>query len=284
MRQHNPPVDKYSAFFSYQGKKIMFNFYARQQVGTTLDTVLFLGTGQVGKIPRWVAANMPTGVAVIEGLPHWESEPNGTDLVAFSHLYTQSAYRVVLETFKRQTMHIIGSSQAAPSTIWSANNNRGEVENVALVLPMGLNTARFGSDDEARFKELRKRALLTMMQKDQLIFGDIRNAYISLSLIRIILTGISDGSTVKKYTVGISEDMTEAMYQLAATQKRLRRKLTVYVGAQDKVFPPHEVQQTLRDAGIHDVTVITASSISHSSLAMRKLNSFLAGVIKDIRG
>lgn len=276
-------VNKHTAFFLYQGKKIIFNFYAKQQAGTLVDTALFLGTGQVGRVPRWVAANVPAGVVVIEGLPHWESEPDGSDLVVFSQLYIQSAYEAVLKTFKISAMHIIGSSQAAPGVIWLANNTE-QIKNVALVLPMGLNTAHFGSGGEARFKELRKRALLTVLQKDQSVLGDIRNVYISLNLIRIILAGISDGSTVNKYTVGISQDMTETMRQLTAKQKHLRRKLRVYVGEQDKVFPPNEIQQTLNEAGIQDVAIITVPDISHGSLATRKHGSFLAGVIKDIRG
>lgn len=282
--QRNPIIDTHSAFFLYKGKKIALNFYTRRQTGAVVNAVLFLGTGQVGKIPRWVAANMPAGVVVVEGLPHWESEASGSDLVAFSHLYTQSAFDAVLKEFKCSAMHIIGSSQAAPSAIWLANNNSEQIKNVAFILPMGLNTAYFGSNDRERFRELRRRALLTMMQKDQLIFGDIRNAYISLNLMRIIVAGIGDGSTVNKYTVGISEDMTEAMRQLIATQKRLGRKILVYVGERDKVFPPHEVRQALKDAEIHDVAAIVVPGISHGSLAMRKYNSFLAGVVKDVRG
>jgi pimeloyl-ACP methyl ester carboxylesterase len=282
MMRRVPVIDKHAASFLYRGRKVTFNFYARQQADAVIHTILFLGTGQVGKIPRWVAANMPAGVVVVEGLPHWESDPSGSDLVAFSHLYTQSAFDAVLEKFKGSAIHVIGSSQAAPSAIWLANTNSAQIKNVALVLPMGLNTAYFGSDDMTRFRELRRRALLTLVQRDQLLFSDIRNVYISLSLLRIILAGINDGSTVRKYTIGISEDMTEAMRRLAATQKRLHRKLLVYVGEHDKVFPSSEVRQTLKEAGIHDVVVTTAPGISHGSLAVRTYNAFLAGVVKDI--
>ena len=283
MTERSAVVEKHSAFFAYRGRKIAFHFYTKQQANVPVDSVIFLGTGQVGKIPRWVASNAPPGVAVVEGLPHWESDPSGRDLVEFSHLYTQAAQAAVLKELQRSSMHIIGSSQAAPGIIWLANNHPEQVQNIALVLPMGLNTAHFGSDDKAKFKELRKRSLQSMMQKDQSIFGDIRNAYISLNLLRIILAGINDGSTVEKYTVGISQDMTAAMRQLVASQKHLGRKLTVYVGAQDKVFPPSEVRRTLNDADIHDVTIVTVPNISHGSLATRKHVSFLAQVIGDIR-
>lgn len=274
---------KYTTFFLYGGKKITYNFYARQDVGVEVDSVLFMGTGQIGKIPMWTAANMPAGTVVVEGLPHWESDPSGKDLVAFSHAYTRSVYETVLATFKCAAMHIIGSSQAAPSVIWFARNHSEQVKNVALLLPMGLNTIHFGADDQARFRTLRRRALVTMMQNDQSVFGDVRNAYISLCLLRIILAGIKDGSTVRQYTVGISQDMSEDMRQLATTQQRLGRNLMVYVGARDKVFPPHEVQQALEDAGIKGVALSTVPGISHASLATQKCMPLLAAVSEDIR-
>jgi len=276
MQPQTPSINKYTTTFTYREKKISVNFYVNKQDGAAVDTVLFLGTGQVGKIPRWVAAHAPAGVVVVEGLPHWESAPNGSDLVAFSNLYTRSAYDAILKTFKCTNMHVIASSQAAPSVLWLVSEAIGQVHNVAFILPMGFNTEYFGMSNVARFKELRKRALLTILQKDQSVFSDIRNMYISFNLMRIILAGISDGSTVKKYTVGISENMTEVLRKFAVQQKRLGHQLTIYVGARDKVFPPHEVRQTLSDADICDVTIITVPDISHASLATRRHQSLLA--------
>jgi pimeloyl-ACP methyl ester carboxylesterase len=267
-------IVKHSTSFQYRDRKVKVTFYVKEDTDVVVDTILFLGTGQVGKIPRWVAANMPNGVVVVEGLPHWESQTDGSDLVAFSHSYTQTAFEAILKTFKCSAMHIIGSSQAAPSTIWLANSKSGKVKNIALVLPMGLNTAYFGANDKDRFKELRKRALLTMLQKDQHVFSDLRNMHISLTLIRIILAGIGDGSTVKKYTVGISEDMTEATRRLIARQKQLHRKLLLYIGENDKVFPPNEIRQSLSKAGIYNVSIVIMPNVSHSSLAMRKYRIF----------
>jgi pimeloyl-ACP methyl ester carboxylesterase len=283
MQLHASMVNKYTALFVYQDKKVHVSFYTRRGVEATVDTVLFLGTGQVGKIPRWVAANMPAGVAVVEGLPHWESDPSGSDLVAFSHLYTRSAYDAVLKEFGRTSMHIIASSQAAPSATWLANQMPEQVQNVALILPMGFNTAYFGLNDAARFKELLKRALQSMLQKEQSIFSDVRNMYISLTIMKIVFAGIVDGSTVKKYSVGISEDMIEVLRQLSAKQKRLHRKLTIYLGARDKVFPPHEIRQALRDADIRDVSLITVPGISHASLAISKYRPLLARVVDEVR-
>lgn len=270
---------KHRALFAYADKKVPFYFWL-QESDTPPDTVLFLGTGQVGKIPRWVTQAAPSGVVVVEGLPHWHSNASASDLVEFSLAYTKCAYEAVLETFQLSSMNIIGESQACPPTIWLANQLPEKTRNIALILPMGLNADSFGETDEAKFKELRKRSLQTILQPEQF---DLRNLYAAMQLLRIILSGIRDGSTVKKYTKGISQDITEEFRTLLKHRAMKSHSVTLFIGERDKLFPTHEIEQSLKKASINNVHIEIIPRKSHTSLVVKTARPIINRVVEMVR-
>jgi pimeloyl-ACP methyl ester carboxylesterase len=272
---------KHTAIFTYLGSNIPFNFWTNTTVGNPPDTVLFLGTGQIGKIPGWIARAAPTGLVVVDGMPHWHSDPTADDLVSFANNYMQCAFEAVLNTFDRAAMHVIGESQAAPSVIWLANQLPDKVTNIALVLPMGLNTSSFGATDEARFAELRRRALKSILQRDQSALWDVRNLYISGVVAKIIIAGLRDGSTVRKYTKGISQDMIKDFKQLLAD--RPHHRITLLLGGKDHVFPASEITESLKQAAISKVNIEILPEKSHGSLAVRSARPLVSRAMAAVR-
>jgi pimeloyl-ACP methyl ester carboxylesterase len=279
---HSLPV-KHRSTFDYSGKEIPFYFWSNDNQDIPPDAVIFLGTGQVARITKWVASGAPPGVVVVGGLPHWHSDPSAKDLVAFSNAYTKCAYETALRTFGASSMHVIGESQAAPSTIWLANHLREKIDNVALVLPMGLNTRHFGATDGERFRELRKRSLRTLLQIGQSPFHDLRNIYISALLAKIILLGVRDSSTTKKYTMGISQDMLEDFRTLLEDWRGLQRTVTLFVGDEDRIFVASEIMQSLKKASINNVHLEVVAHTSHSSLAIRSSQPLLKRAVAGVR-
>lgn len=272
-------VKKHRALFAYANKEIPFYFWL-QESDTLPDTVLFLGTGQVGKIPRWIARVAPAGVVIVEGIPHWHSDASASDLVDFSLAYTKCAYEAILETFKLSSMNIVGESQACPPAIWLTNQLPERTRNIALILPMGLNTDNFGETDEAKFKELRKRSLQTILQPEQF---DLRNLYAAMQLLRIILSSIKDGSTVKKYTKGISQDITEEFRTLLKHRAMKSHSVTLFIGERDKLFPAHEIEQSLKKASINNVHIEIIPRKSHTSLVVKTARPIINMVVEMVR-
>jgi hypothetical protein len=148
---------------------------------------------------------------------------------------------------------------------------------------MGLNTSSFGDTDQARFKELRKRALQTLVHIEQSWLRDVRNVYITALLLKIIASGVRDGSTVNKYTMGISEDMMDQFRRLTEGQERRRRSLTLFLGAQDNIFPANEIKQSLKKASIGSIDIVVVARKSHSSLALRSSRPLVRRVVEVVR-
>ena len=276
---------KHSATFTYQSQEIVFHFWASDPKNTDSppDTILFLGTGQVAKIPKWVAQSALPGTVIVEGLPHWFSAPDASDLLEFSNEYTACAFEAVLREFGVSSMHIIGESQATPGTIWLANKLPQKVRNVGLIVPMGLNTAQLGATDDDRFKELRRRTLRTLLQLEQSPLRDPRNLYIGVLLAKIVISGLRDGSTVKKYRAGISKDMLQEFAALTTTAMAHQRQVILFIGSKDKLFPEHEISKSLQSAGITNVQVKTMTNVSHSSLGIRASKTPLRHAIQTVR-
>lgn len=281
--ENKQPLAKRKAFFTYLDKRIPFSFWSNAVPGAAPDTVLFLGTGQIGRIPKWVAAAAPPGVAVIEGLPHWHSHPDAHDLPEFSHAYTKSAYETVLETFALPRMHVIAESQATPSTMWLVNQMPGQIGNVALLLPMGLNTSNFGETDEARLSELKRRSLRTFLQPEQSPLRDPRNLYVAAGLLRANAPGLLNGATARKHAKGISADMSEEFRALLNDAPQYSRQVFLFLGGKDTIFPADEISQALKAKSLHQPQVVVVPEATHASLAAKASRQLLQKAVEAVR-
>ena len=270
-------MKKHDAFFNYHNKQIPFSFWVNAD-NISPDTVIFLGTGQIKRIPYWVAKAAPAGVVVVEGLPHWHSHPNAEDIVTFTQEYTKCAFLTILKIYNQTKMNVIAQSQAAPGVLWMANELSDKVDNIALILPMGLNTKHLGNTNEQRYRELKKRSLKSLFHLEQL---GPKNIYAGAILAAIIAGGHKDGSTKRKYTKGVSHDATN---ELALVLKNNRHKVHVFLGEDDVLFPAVEVQRSLAKAKITNAHVQIIPRKSHTSLTTKKSSWLVARAIRSVRG
>ena len=274
---------RHIATFVYGPKRIPFHFWSKRAGDTAPDTIVFLGTGQIGRIPLWVAQSLPAGTIVVQGLPHWHSHASGNDLEDFANAYAMCAHKTALETFDIRSLHLIGASQGTPSTIWLANQFQDSIGNVALLQPMGLNTSSFGNADRARFQELRRRSLRTLLQFQQSVLHDFRNLYITSVLMAVILAGLRHGATVNQYTAGISHSMLEQFEQLAKHQAKHHRSLTLFLGDKDRIFPVAEIRQALQTIPADNIRVRIIPGLTHASLGLKAATSYLPSVVAAVR-
>lgn len=267
-------MKKHTAIFVYQDKKIPFSFWANPG-DTRPDTIIFLGTGQIKRIPYWVAKAAPTGVVVVEGLPHWHSDPTAEDIVTFTQEYTKSAFTTILSLYGQPKMHVAAQSQAAPGVLWLANHLSEKVGNVALVLPMGLNTKHLGATNEERYNELKRRSFKSLFHPEQL---EPKNIYAGLVLANIIIRGHKDGSTKRKYTKGISHC---ALGELAKALKT--HKVSVFLGGDDALFPAAEVQHSLAEENMANIHLEIIPKKAHTSLTTKQSTHMVAQAVRAVR-
>lgn len=240
-------LQKYTASFWYGQKEVPFHFWLHtDNKDVPIDTVVFLGSGQQGRITKWVAANTPSGTVVVEGLPHKIADRSAHDLREFAHNYTDAALLAVLKTLNLTSAYIVAESQAAPGAVWTALDNLPQVKGMVLIAPLGLTAHILGASPKERLKELKKRAFMSSAQFAQSPLYDWRNFYLNALMLHAVLLDTRWKASGQKYAVGASHDLREDCRELAV---RLHQKGGTF---------------TL----IHYLDIITLKT-SHTSLAIR---------------
>jgi len=272
---------KYTGIFRYGPQRHSFSFWQFQDdvSPVTPDTIVFLGAGQVDRIPRWVALAAGSGVVVVEGLPHWKAHPSGKDIAAFAEAYVQAAFEAVQQTFGGGVLHVIAESQAVPACVSMVCKLTDTVGNVVLVRPLGFTAHAFGSTDRARLRAFRKRLFLTALQ----LMHQPRNIMIGIIMVRAMLREPSLAALIKKYTVGISHDLLQDYKNAAKLQHDRGRSLIVLVGKKDRLFPPDEIIAALQASSIEVAAVRIMPKIGHASFATPSSKSVLKHAISLVR-
>jgi hypothetical protein len=275
-------IQKYTGIFFYKNKQIQFHFW-KQADSLTPDIIIFLGTAQTGKIPKWVAEAAPAGVIVVDGLPHWEADPNGLDLKDFSIKYTQSAFKAVFDKFNISTINVIASSQAVPGVIWVTRQILPKIRNIGLISPLGYTPDIFGNSPKSRINKLRIRALKSIFQYSQSAFHDLRNIYIHFILLRALFLEKTWDSSDKKYAAGLTSNLLKDSNVIAEELWRRDNILTIFLGKKDKVFPTEEVLSSLKASNSKHIRTFIFPNMAHSSLAIRGNRKILVEIIKTVR-
>jgi pimeloyl-ACP methyl ester carboxylesterase len=276
-------IQKYTATFNYKGRPMPLQYWTHSRPQTPIDTVIFLGSGQIGRIPKWVAAASPVGVVVVAGLPHWKADPSAHDLKEFTDEYTFAAFNAVLKKFRLKRVNVIAISQAVPGATLLAIKMSEKVRNVGLVTPLGLTVNAFGTSAEARIKELKKRALRTTLQLRQSPFYSPRNLYVLLVLLRARLSETKRGASDKKYAAGLSYNLIDDCRVLLKEQQRKNARFITFLGEKDVVFPVSEVSAALNNSGLHDIEVIVMPKMSHASFVSRHDKVSLRQIVVAVR-
>lgn len=275
-------VQVHTGLFHYNNKNIPFHFWIRANSQAS-DTIIFLGTAQVERIPKWVAQSAPPGVVVVDGLPHWEAYPSARDLKEFSITYTLVAFKAVLATFNISSANLIASSQAAPGVICASKQMLDHVRNIGLITPLGFTAAVFGKSLKDRMSKLRLRAFHSLFQFSQSLFHDPRNVYIHFILLRALFLESVWGASDRKYAMGLSHDIIEDARYVSDKLSRKGNSITIFLGEKDRIFPPHEILGALKASGIKHIRTVMLPKVSHSSLAIRGNKEVLAQIVKTVR-
>lgn len=276
-------LQRYTANFQYGRKEIPFYFWSHQSgKDTPVDTVIFLGSGQRGRVARWVAANTPDGTVTVEGLPHKIADRSAHDLRDFAQDYTNAAFSAVLKTLSLTVAHVVAESQAAPGVVWMALDNLPQVKNVVLIAPLGFTAHILGTSPKGRLKELKRRAFRSSMQSAQSPLYDWRNLYLNVLMLQVMLFDARWGKSGQKYAIGASHDIREDCRKLAVQLHRRNCTFTLVLGEQDRIFPSSEIETAIKNADIKYLNTIVLKT-SHASLAIRNGKNILRKAVMAVR-
>lgn len=276
-------IKKHTGLFKYTDTEIEFSYWSNIPDGSKPDTVIFLGAGAVGIIPRLVAENAGDGVVVVQGIPHWHAHPSAKDIPEFSRNYFLSAFETVLRTFKLDSINVLGESQAAPAPVLLALTFPDKVRNIALIRPLGFTVSTYGTSPELRLQVFRKRILQTYLQFPQSFLHDPRNLFVFLTVTRAMLREPTIDSLNKKYAAGISYDLLQECKQALEVLRKKGNTLSIILGEKDKMFPPTEILAALKAYGIEGLDIVTIPGDTHSSLAVRASKQTLRTALEKVR-
>jgi pimeloyl-ACP methyl ester carboxylesterase len=282
MRPHqNTKLQRYDTVMEFHGVRIPYTYWAHLQGITPPDTIVFLGTAQINKIPLWVAQQCPPGTVVVQGFPHWLTKPDASDLGEAMLAHARHALRTIMQEFGVSTMHLVAESQAAPCAIWLASKLPQSVGSICMIMPLGLNRTAYGDSSTKAFEQLVSRSIRSVLQFEQSPLHDKRNCYIVYTVAKMVISGVFDGSTTKKYTFGIMQDMTASLAALITSQPQ--RRIAVILGGKDRIFPASELAATLSRPEFAPIKQIYFAKASHSSMAIRSSKALLQAAITSVR-
>ncbi len=250
--------------YDYQGKKIAYTIWFTSD-DDALDTILFLGTVQIGKLPQWVAEQCPPRTAVVQGAPHWHAKADGSDIPEYMFRYTKEAFDAILAGYRVEPLHIIADSQAVPGVVrlFSLRQYSPYMKDAVLLQPLGFTKNIYDGTDKERVQRFKHRV--------------IKNAYYQLLTLatdrrlqhnhRVLLKRVNfrDPKTSAHYNSGLKYDSLPDLKQLLTRNTNV----TIVCGANDTIFPAREIEANLRKESIV-VRLIEVKGVPHSPLAGRQ--------------
>nr|HPR09765.1 hypothetical protein [Candidatus Saccharibacteria bacterium] len=250
--------------YQYDGQAIPCSLWVTSK-SVRLTTVVFLGTVQIGELPRWVAEHCPPNTAVLQGAPHWLAKADGSDILAFMREYTVQALNHIIQNYQVKQFNIIAESQAVPGIIQVFARKKFTPYPRALVLvqPLGLNYSTFAGTKEQRVQAFFRRVMRNGRYQlaDLLLDKRLRYSHRQLSRLVDFRTSIAR----EQYGSGLAHS---SLPELAKLQS-LCKNLWIVSGSNDKIFPPTEIKTQLKEVGL-SVPVRVIEGVPHSPLATRK--------------
>mgnify|MGYP006374221793 CR=1 FL=1 len=212
----------------------MGDYKIEMSIPVAARCLLFLGVGQQGSSFRSIAKDFPDTV-VVGPLPY--------------HLFPQAKFediatKIITEIIEKNvtSYHIesvIAESQSAPGVVQAlARMQCGQIKNVVLMAPLGLNKSALGNDPAMRYKELILRSRQFWLHKNQRIsITGNRNTLTNIvwSFLRYWRRFRDD------YTAGANQDITQSLSLLAS-----QSHVTIYADSGDSLFPYNEIAKAVQ--------------------------------------
>lgn len=250
--------------YEYNGRKISYKIWLSDD-SSTIDTVIFLGTVQIGKIAQWVARSSPPRTAVIQGAPHWFAKNDGSDIPSYMVNYAKDSFDSLASDFMLKDLNIIAESQAVPCVLqlFARGDYKSYMKNLVLLQPLGFNTNSFAGTNDQRIDTFKSRIIKNTFHQlaDLPLDGRLRYNYRLLSKI----VSFREPKDRAQYSSGLKHD---SIPDLRALMK-INDNITIICGKNDKVFVAKEIMENLRQANL-PIKVVVVKNVPHSSLATRK--------------
>lgn len=246
--------------YFYAGKTISYSIWHTGLSGR-VDTVVFLGTVQIGKLPEWAAEYCPPGTVIVQGAPHWHAKDDGSDMPAYMFDFTRSVFQAVIDTFQIHTVDIIADSQAAPAVLqlFCQKPFAHHLHKLALLQPLGFNQSSFVGSDLDSITEFKRRILKNAYRQVPALLTDKRLRHNHRLLSKKVR--FNDEKARAQYGSGLAHDATPHLEKLL----RISPDVRIVCGENDAIFPAGELRTTLQDRGI-DVGVTVVKGVPHSPL------------------
>lgn len=260
--------------FHYIGTNIPYSIWFTK--GTDhIDTIIFLGTVQIGRLPAWVAENCPPNTAVVQGAPHWYAKKDGSDIPDYMFGFTQAVLADIASIYTLKHIAIMADSQAVPAVlrVCSDNNFRLYIDKLVLLQPLGLNVSAYKGDDDFAITLFKKRIYKNGRHQLGALIADAHLRYNNAMIMKTV--NLRSAKTRAQYTSGLLHDSS---YDLGRV---VRNGTPVYIlcGSNDKIFPPAEIQENLHENNL-DIAVQTVPGIPHSPLATKHGAKLLTAAFK----
>ena len=262
--------------YDYNGKQIDYSvwFTSDEQA---IDTIVFLGTVQIDKLPEWVAESCPPRTAVVQGAPHWYAREDGSDIPDFMLNYTKSAFGVIADSYKFDSVDIIAESQAAPCVVQllTLDEYSARLKSLVLLQPLGFNSSAFEGTDERRLELFRKRIIRNAYHQLTALLLDSRLRYNHRLLGRRVK--LSEPRSRCQYNSGLKHDALPDLGQLFS----LNDQITIICGSKDRMFPAAEIKANLRQLDL-PIPVRVVAGIPHSPAASKQGTKLIKAAFSEL--
>lgn len=250
--------------YDYLDKHIPYTIWFTHD-SRAINTAIFLGSVQVGKLPEWVAEACPPKTAIVQGAPHWYASEDGSDIPDFMFGFTQSAFDQIMSTCAVDTVHVVADSQAVPGVIklFTLDGYRKHFGGAVFIQPLGLTARIFRGSDERRMKLFKKRVVRNGYHQLISLLLDNRLRYNHRQISKI--ANFKDPIAAAQYNSGLKYDALPDIQRLAQVNDRI----FIICGSDDKIFPANEIRESFRQQGI-ELPVHKVKRTPHCPLATKK--------------
>lgn len=250
--------------YNYDGQMIPCRVWY-SDYSDEVERIIFLGSVQIGMLPKWVAEQSPPKTAVIQGAPHWHAKHDGSDIPEYMSEYSVTAFRALLRARTVKPSLIIAESQAAPGVImlFARSEYSSYMKSMALIQPLGLTEPIFRGSDRERIELFRYKIIQNGYYQLASILTDTRLRYNYRMLTKH--TSLKDPKSAAQYNSGLKNDSLPVLKELL----KINRNVTIVCGGRDKIFPETEITNNLKDHGI-DIEVVKVENVPHSPLASKQ--------------
>lgn len=248
-------MSKLDASYNWRGKKIKYSVWSNGELGKAVHFILYLGSLQTGIIPKIVLGQCPPRTIVVQGAPHWRASKSGDDIPEFMRIFSEEAYAFIARRFVLEKPHIIAESQAAPGAVVLGVNK--QLDALTLMQPLGLNPQVYSRAYTENTRELNKRIKANLHHQLPALFNDSGQLFNFLQITGRYQWENVRGRAHNQYGSGLGFDVTPSL-------KRYKGTVTIVVGENDRVFPPHEYVSSIRK--LSNIHIVTVPDVPHSSL------------------